>query len=89
MRRCIVETTPENEPVIRRLLPANITATAPTSKCRMTLEGPGLPVWCEYIAGCCTPRAVLEVLDDGTFRFIPGGGLPAEQVPEKFRSPTA
>lgn len=90
MRTCLVETTAENLPIILRLLPSNITAidqrldqpayVGDRTHRILRLAGDGLPAWCEEDGMGPTRHAVLEILHDNTFRFIPGCGLPDEQV---------
>lgn len=90
MKCCVIQTTEENLPVLVRHMPPNVKEAGrlvrgDTGAAMLRLEGDGLPDWCYVPQFSDYPRAVVELLDDGTLRFIPGSGLPTDQVPEKFR----
>lgn len=85
MRACIVETTRDNELILRRHLPPNVTVAAvnqPFEKVtiELRLEGDGLPAWCEKTSLGYYMRAVIDVLADGSTRLVPGSGIPVQQV---------
>lgn len=90
MKSCVCETIEANIPAIEKRLPPNVTIAGrlvrgDTEAAKIRLEGEGLPEWC-YVAHIAEyPRAVVELLDSGELRFIPGSGLPIEQVPAKFK----
>ena len=89
-KACIVETTVDNAPILKRHLPPNVGVAqqcAPfgPDKVELCLEGDRLPAWCEVLFGGNVARATADLLDDGTLRLIPGSGLPMEQVPAHFK----
>jgi len=85
MRSCIIETTKENESIIRRHLPEGIHVVSVNEpfdriNIELRLEGDGLPSWCEKGYVGYYARAMLDVLADGTTRIIPGAGMPLHQI---------
>lgn len=92
MKCCVIQTSEANLPVLVRHLPPNVKVVgrllrADTGAAMLRLEGDGLPDWCYVPEHSDYPRAVAELLDSGELRFIPGSGLPDEQVPAKFKTP--
>jgi len=93
MKACVCETTENAIPVIEKHLPPGIRLVGrlvreDTGSAMIHLEGDGLPEWCYLAQGAQYPRAVVELLDSGELRFVPGSGLPVEQIPPEFQAST-
>jgi hypothetical protein len=94
MKCCIIETTKDAAPVLRRHLPHNVGVAGELARfdkdaVELRLEGEGLPEWCYVHNGALFMRAVVELLEDGQLRFVPGTGLPVNQIPDCFKEHAA
>ena len=88
----IVETTAVNLPILQRHLPPNVKFDGELTRLPrpyddllhvwIVLSGDGLPEWATENHG--VRYGVAELLENGTLRFIPGSGMPVNQIPDCF-----